>query len=225
MSFAARIRSALGRALDHRAAARPFDGTMAVQARGVSKRFGRTLALDGIDLDIRRGEFFGLIGPDGVGKSTLLKAIAGLTRVEGRLTVMGNDTRTEAGSERAKARTGFMPQGLGLNLYPELSVEENLDYLAELRLVPPAERERIKTRLLAMTQLTEFRGRQASKLSGGMQQKAVLCGAFLGAPELLVLDEPTTGVDPISRRDFWDILTELVLERGLTAVVSTSYLD
>lgn len=203
-----------------------FEGeSLAVRARGVTKKFGATTALTGIDLDIRRGEFFGLIGPDGAGKSTLLKAIAGVLRFDGELVVLGYDVRSAAGAERAKASLGFMPQGIGLNLYPELSIDENLNYLADLRLLPRKVREASTARLLEMTRLTPFRDRAAGKLSGGMKQKLGLCGALMGEPDVLVLDEPTTGVDPISRRDFWDILTSLVIERGLTAIVATSYLD
>ena len=199
--------------------------SLAVYARRLAKRFGPTLALGGVDLDIPRGQFFGLIGPDGAGKSTMLKAIAGVMRFDGELTVLGQDMHSAVATERAKTRIGFMPQGIGLNLYPELSVDETLDYLADLRLLPPAVRDASKLRLLGMTQLASFRDRPAGNLSGGMKQKLGLCGALIGEPELLVLDEPTTGVDPISRRNFWDILSDLVIERGLTAIVATSYLD
>jgi ABC-2 type transport system ATP-binding protein len=198
---------------------------LVVRCRDVAKRYGATTALAGLNLDIPRGQFFGLIGPDGAGKSTLLKAIAGVLRFDGDLVVLGETMRSAAAAERAKARIGFMPQGLGLNLYPELTIDENLDYLANLRLLPARAREASKAQLLAMTQLEAFRDRPAGTLSGGMKQKLSLCGALIGEPELLVLDEPTTGVDPISRRDFWDILAVLVIDRGLTAVVATSYLD
>lgn len=201
------------------------DDAPAVAARALARRFGAATALAGIDLTVRRGEFFGLIGPDGVGKSTLLKAMAGVLSVEGLLSVLGEDLMSSAGAERAKARIGFLPQGIGLNLYPELSVDENLDYLADLRMLPPQRRDRSKAQLLAMTRLERFRRRPAGKLSGGMKQKLGLCCALIGEPDLLLLDEPTTGVDPISRRDFWEILTAQVIERGLTAVVATSYLD
>jgi ABC-type multidrug transport system ATPase subunit len=127
--------------------------TLAVRARGLRKVYGRSPALDGIDLDVRRGEFFGLIGPDAVGKSTLLKAIAGVLSVEGEISVFGIDAGTYSGAERAKTHIGFMPQGIGLNLYPELSIDENLDHLAELRLLSSALRDQSKERLLAMTQL------------------------------------------------------------------------
>lgn len=197
----------------------------AVRARRLAKRFGKVCALDAIDLDIRRGEFFGLIGPDGVGKSTLLKALAGVMRFDGALEVLGRDMRRERRAESAKGEIGFMPQGLGLNLYPELSIDENLNYLADLRLMTPAAREASKARLLEITRLEPFRDRAARALSGGMKQKVGLCGALTGEPKFLVLDEPTTGVDPVSRRDFWDILTDLVVRQGITAIVATSYLD
>lgn len=199
--------------------------SLAVRADHVFKQFGRTTALAGVGLEVDRGHFFGLIGPDGSGKSTLLKAIAGVLRVNGELVVLGEPMQDAAAAERAKMRIGFMPQGLGLNLYPELSVEENLNHLAGLRLLPARVRDASKEQLLAMTHLAPFRDRPAGTLSGGMRQKLGLCGALIGEPELLVLDEPTTGVDPISRREFWDILTVLVVERGLTAIIATSYLD
>ncbi len=198
---------------------------LVVRARGVAKRFGATAALASVDLDVPCGQFFGLIGPDGAGKSTLLKALAGVLRVEGEITVLGERMQNAAAAERAKTRIGFMPQGLGLNLYQELTIDENLDYLASLRLLPAHVREASKARLLAMMQLERFRHRPAGTLSGGMKQKLGLCGALIGEPELLLLDEPTTGVDPLSRRDFWDILAALVIERGITAVIATSYLD
>jgi ABC-2 type transport system ATP-binding protein len=190
------------------------------------KRYKKYLAVNGVDLEIRKGEIYGLIGPDGAGKSSLMKAIAGvLTYDEGIVEVFGTLVDSERAAERVKQRIGFLPQGLGLNLYPDLSVEENIDFFARLRLVPEQELARRKARLLTMTRLEKFRDRAMKNLSGGMKQKLGLICTLIHEPELAVLDEPTTGVDPVSRRDFWAILTELLQEKGMTALVSTAYMD
>ena len=208
-------------------AARDVDGTApAVQVRDFSKRYRKQVAVRDVDLAIRRGEIYGLIGPDGAGKSSLMKAIAGVLTYEGG-TVDVFDVRvdSEASAERVKGRIGFMPQGLGLNLYAELSVEENIDFFAELRGVGPRLLAERKRKLLAMTRLDRFRDRAMKNLSGGMKQKLGLVCTLIHEPELVILDEPTTGVDPVSRRDFWAILADLLRERGITALVSTAYLD
>ena len=198
----------------------------AVTVRGFGKRYRRHAAVRGVDLDVRRGEIYGLIGPDGAGKSSLMKAVAGVLAFEsGRIEVFGTRVESERSAERIKHRLGFMPQGLGLNLYADLSVEENVDFFARLRLVPDAELAERKRRLLAMTRLDKFRDRPMKNLSGGMKQKLGLVCTLIHAPELIVLDEPTTGVDPVSRRDFWAILAELLRERGITALISTAYMD
>jgi ABC-2 type transport system ATP-binding protein len=179
-----------------------------------------------VDLDIRPGEIYGLIGPDGAGKSSLMKAIAGvLTYEAGSVEVFGVRVDSERAAERIKDRIGFMPQGLGLNLYPELSVEENIDFFARLRLVPAGELAERKERLLAMTRLDRFRDRPMKNLSGGMKQKLGLICTLVHEPALILLDEPTTGVDPVSRRDFWAILARLLHERGITVLVATAYMD
>lgn len=197
-----------------------------VDVRGFVKRYRRRVAADGVDLALERGEIHGLIGPDGAGKSSLLKAIAGiLTFDAGSVRVCGTMLISDAAAESVKERIGFMPQGLGHHLYPNLTVEENIDFFARLRLLPEGELSRRKAKLLAMTRLARFRQRAAKNLSGGMKQKLGLICTLIHEPELLVLDEPTTGVDPVSRRDFWDILGELLNERGLTALISTAYLD
>jgi len=193
---------------------------------GLVKRYRRRQAVSGVSLRIARGELYGLIGADGAGKSSLFKAVAGVLSFEGgTLSVFGQGIASEADAERIKQRIGFMPQGLGLNLYPELSVDENIDFFADLRGVPPAVRNERKARLLAMTRLEAFRARPMKQLSGGMKQKLGLVCTLIHEPELIVLDEPTTGVDPLSRRDFWRLLPELMRERGMTALVSTAYLD
>ena len=189
----------------------------AVRVQDFVKRYRKQTAVDGASLSIERGEIYGLIGPDGAGKSSLMKAIAGVLSFEGgTLQVFGEKIDSEAAAERVKGRLGFMPQGLGLNLYPELSIEENIDFFAELRDVPPAELARRKGNLLAMTRLDKFRDRPMKQLSGGMKQKLGLVCTLIHEPELIILDEPTTGVDPVSRRDFWKILTQLLRERGIT---------
>jgi ABC-2 type transport system ATP-binding protein len=197
-----------------------------VRVLGFVKRYKKHVAVQGVDLEIKRGEIYGLIGPDGAGKSSLMKAIAGvLTYDEGAVEVFGTLIDSERAAEQVKQQLGFLPQGLGLNLYPDLSVEENIDFFARLRLVPePALIER-KARFLAMTRLDKFRDRAMKKLSGGMKQKLGLICTLIHEPELAILDEPTTGVDPVSRRDFWTILAELLRERGMTALVSTAYMD
>jgi ABC-type multidrug transport system ATPase subunit len=197
-----------------------------VQVDGFGKRYRRKTAVQDVSLQIRRGQLFGLIGADGAGKSSLMKAIAGVLAYEqGTVRVFGQAIDSERAAERVKARVGFMPQGLGLNLYPELSVEENIDFFAQLRLIAPNELALRKEELLAMTRLVPFRTRPMKNLSGGMKQKLGLICTLIHAPELIILDEPTTGVDPVSRRDFWVILTQLMHMQRLTALVSTAYLD
>lgn len=190
------------------------------------KRYKKHNAVDGLDLTVNKGEIYGLIGPDGAGKSSLMKAIAGvLTYEEGSAEVFGTVVDSERAAEQVKERIGFLPQGLGLNLYPELSIEENIDFFARLRLVPEAELRERKARLLAMTRLDRFSGRLMKQLSGGMKQKLGLICTLIHEPELAILDEPTTGVDPVSRRDFWAILAEWQQAKGMTALVSTAYMD
>jgi ABC-type multidrug transport system ATPase subunit len=197
-----------------------------IRVTGFHKSYGKLEAVRGVDLEIKRGEIYGLIGPDGAGKSSLMKAIAGvLTFDAGEVDVFGIRIDSERSAEQIKGRLGLMPQGLGGNLYPELSVGENIDFFARLRLVPEADLAKRKGRLLAMTRLERFRDRPMKQLSGGMKQKLGLVCSLIHEPELVILDEPTTGVDPVSRRDFWGILSELLRERGMTALVSTAYLD
>ena len=197
-----------------------------VVVQAFHKRYRKHVAVDSVDLSIQPGEIYGLIGPDGAGKSSLMKAIAGVLSFEGgEVQVFGIRIDSEAAAEKVKGRIGFMPQGLGLNLYAELSVEENIDFFAQLREVPPGLLAERKRKLLAMTRLEEFRDRPMKQLSGGMKQKLGLVCTLIHEPELVILDEPTTGVDPVSRRDFWAILAELLRERGITALVSTAYMD
>ena len=201
-------------------------GDTVVKVSKFVKRYKKHVAVDAVDLEIRKGEIYGLIGPDGSGKSSLMKAIAGvLTYDDGSVDVFGTRVDSERTAEHIKPKIGFLPQGLGLNLYPELSIEENIDFFAHLRLVPDEDLAERKARLLAMTRLERFRDRPMKNLSGGMKQKLGLICTLIHEPELAILDEPTTGVDPVSRRDFWSILAELLREKGMTALLSTAYMD
>lgn len=193
----------------------------------VSHRYARATALDDVTLTIPAGCMAGLIGPDGVGKSTLLALVAGVRRVQsGRVSALGGDLSDPRHRRASHARLSYMPQGLGRNLYPTLSVSENLDFIARLFGLPASvRRERIND-LLASTGLAPFHARPAGKLSGGMKQKLSLCGALLHDPELLILDEPTTGVDPLSRRQFWELLARLREQRpSLSVIVATAYME
>jgi len=204
----------------------PLKPAPVVRVRGFYKRYRKHVAVDGVDMEIQPGEIYGLIGPDGAGKSSLMKAIAGVLSFEGgELEVFGVKVDSESTAEQVKSRLGFMPQGLGLNLYHDLSVEENIDFFAQLRQVPAKVLVERKRKLFAMTRLDKFRDRPMKHLSGGMKQKLGLVCTLIHEPDLIILDEPTTGVDPVSRRDFWAILAELLRESGITALVSTAYMD
>ena len=199
----------------------------AARLRGVTHRYGRTLALDGVDLDVPAGGMAGVIGPDGVGKSTVLGLVTGARSIQaGSVEVLGGDLRDVAFRSAASDRIAYMPQGLGRNLYPTLSVFENVDFFGRLFGHARAEREAKIEELLRATGLARFRERPAGKLSGGMKQKLSLCCALIHDPELLVLDEPTTGVDPLSRRQFWELVDRIRERRpGMTVVVSTAYME
>ena len=193
----------------------------------LTHRYGKTLALDDLSLTLPRGLTVGLIGPDGVGKSTLLALIAGVRRIQsGELHVLGGDMRQPADRLALSHRIAYMPQGLGRNLYPTLSVYENIDFHARLFGLPAGERRARIRRLLDATGLAPFPDRATGKLSGGMKQKASLCCALVHAPDLLILDEPTTGVDPLSRRQFWALVHDLQRETaGMTVLVATAYIE
>jgi ribosome-dependent ATPase len=199
----------------------------AARLRAVTHRYGKTLALDGVDLEIPAGGMAGLIGPDGVGKSTLLGLVTGARAIQtGAVEVLGGDLRDGAFRSQVANRIAYMPQGLGKNLYPTLSVFENVDFFGRLFGHARAEREAKIDELLLATGLARFRERPAGKLSGGMKQKLSLCCALIHDPELLVLDEPTTGVDPLSRRQFWELVDRIRERRpGMTVVVSTAYME
>ena len=206
-----------------------MNGEAAIVARvvSVSHRYGRTAALEGIDLTIPAGGFIGLIGPDGVGKSTLLGLLAGAKQVQGgRIQVLDGDIARSAHRRAVCPRIAYMPQGLGKNLYPDLSVRENIEFFAQLFGQNRAERTRRIAELLDATGLAPFPDRPAKKLSGGMRQKLGLCCALVHDPDLLILDEPTTGVDPLSRRQFWQLIARMRAARpAMTIIVATAYME
>ncbi|MDD3326338.1 MAG: ribosome-associated ATPase/putative transporter RbbA [Zoogloea sp.] len=198
-----------------------------VRLAGLSHRYGAVLAADGLDLEIPAGRMVGFIGPDGVGKSTWLGLIAGARRIQqGRVEVLGGDMASPRHREAVCPRIAYMPQGLGKNLYPTLSVFENIDFFGRLFGQGRAERERRIAELLAATGMAAFADRPAHKLSGGMKQKLGLCCALIHDPDLLILDEPTTGVDPLSRRQFWELIAHIRARRpGMSVLVATAYME
>ena len=195
--------------------------------REVSLRYAKTRALDAVTLDVPAGCMVGVIGPDGVGKSSMLSLVAGARAIQaGRVEVLGGDMADRHHRRDAFPRIAYMPQGLGKNLYPTLSVFENVDFFGRLFGHGRAERERRIAALLEATGLAPFPHRPAGKLSGGMKQKLSLCCALIHDPDLLILDEPTTGVDPLSRRQFWDLIDRIRVERpGMSVVVATAYME
>ena len=195
----------------------PADPAIALDR--VTKRYGEVTALDDLSLSVERGEMFGLIGPDGAGKTTTIRLICGLIKAgSGRLRVLGFDP--VADHRRLTDQVGYLSQRF--SLYGDLSVDENVAFFAEIHGVRDFAARR--DRLLELTQLTPFRSRLADRLSGGMKQKLALACTLVHEPDLIVLDEPTTGVDPVSRREFWMLLSEF-LSQGITIVMATPYLD
>jgi len=193
----------------------------AIEATGLRKSFPGVCAVDGLSFDVREGEIFGLVGPDGAGKTTTLRMLAGILPPDaGAATVGGFNVVRDP--EGAKHALSYMPQRFGL--YEDLTVDENIRFYADLFGVDKAERKSRSTQLLIAAGMGEFRKRLAGKLSGGMKQKLGLVCALIHHPKVILLDEPTTGVDPVSRRDFWRILYELVAE-GVAILTSTAYLD
>ncbi|NTU91104.1 MAG: ribosome-associated ATPase/putative transporter RbbA [Chlorobiaceae bacterium] len=201
--------------------------TPAARTGALSHRYGKVSALGKIDLDIPSGCMAGFIGPDGVGKSTLLGIVAGAIAIQqGEVSVLGGDMRSPSFRRSASSRIAYMPQGLGKNLYPTLTVFENVDFFARLFGLDPAEKELRIREVLQSTGLLPFSKRQAGKLSGGMKQKLGLCCSLIHDPDLLILDEPTTGVDPLSRRQFWELIARIRGRRpGLSVMVATAYMD
>ncbi len=210
--------------MSHSASAQP---TTVASVRQVRLRYGDVIALDGIDLDIPAGRMVGLIGPDGVGKSSLLSLLAGVRIIqEGTVEVLGGDMASKAHRKQVCPRIAYMPQGLGKNLYPTLSVEENLQFFARLFGHGAAERRQRIDELTQATGLFKFLERPAGKLSGGMKQKLGLCCALIHDPDFLILDEPTTGVDPLARAQFWDLIDRIRADRpGMSVIVATAYMD
>ncbi len=195
--------------------------------RDVSHRYGAQSALISVSLDIPAGGMGGLIGPDGVGKSTLLSLAAGARKIQsGTVTILGGDMADLRHRTAACPRIAYMPQGLGKNLYPDLSVRENIEFFARLFGQGRAERQWRIAELLQSTGLAAFAGRPASKLSGGMRQKLGLCCSLIHDPDFLILDEPTTGVDPLSRRQFWELIERMRARRPeMSVIVATAYMD
>jgi ABC-2 type transport system ATP-binding protein len=197
------------------------DNSVIIQTRNLTRRFGVLTAVDRLNLEISRGEIFGLVGPDGAGKTTTLRLLCGLLDPSGgQAFVAGYDVAREV--DQVKDRIGYMAQRFGL--YGDLTVEENMVFYADLFGLSETERDGLMASLLKMTRMEPFRNRQAGRLSGGMKQKLALMCTLLHHPQILFLDEPTNGVDPVSRRDFWAILYQLVRD-GLTVFVTTAYLD
>jgi len=197
------------------------------RVNGVTQRYGRVLALDAVSAAVPSGCMVGLIGPDGVGKSTLLSILAGARRIQsGRADVLGGDMADAAHRTAICARIAYMPQGLGKNLYPDLSVRENIEFFGRLFGQDRAERQWRIAELLESTGLKPFGERAAKNLSGGMRQKLGLCCSLIHDPDFLILDEPTTGVDPLSRRQFWELIDRIRLRRqGMSVIVATAYME
>jgi ABC-2 type transport system ATP-binding protein len=194
---------------------------VAIKAEKLTKRFGALVAVDGVSFTVAKGELFGLIGPDGAGKTTTMRMLTAIMDpTEGDAWVMGCNTVREA--ESIKEQIGYMSQRFGL--YPDLTVMENINFYADIYGVSKKGRQETIERLLAFSNLTPFKKRYAGKLSGGMKQKLGLACALVHTPTVLFLDEPTNGVDPVSRREFWRILYRLLGE-GVTIIVTTAYLD
>ena len=192
-----------------------------IRTADLTKKFGELTAVDRLTVEVGRGEIFGLVGPDGAGKTTTLRLLCGLMdATSGQAWVAGHDVSREP--QAVKDGIGYMAQRFGL--YADLSVDENMDFYADLFGVTPGDREKMIPDLLRMTRMEPFRGRRAGLLSGGMKQKLALMCTLLHRPQILFLDEPTNGVDPVSRRDFWAILYQLVKD-GITVFVTTAYLD
>ncbi|CFX19127.1 fused ribosome-associated ATPase: ATP-binding protein; ATP-binding protein; putative membrane protein [Candidatus Filomicrobium marinum] len=200
---------------------------LVARARALSHRYKKTLALDNMDIDVPAGATVGLIGPDGVGKSTLMGLIAGARKLQlGDLDVLSGNMAEAAHRNAVCPRIAYMPQGLGKNLYGDLSIAENLHFFGRLFDLSAAERKARIDRVTRATGLHPFLDRAASKLSGGMKQKLGLCCALIHEPDFLILDEPTTGVDPLSRRQFWELIASIKAERtSMSLLVSTAYMD
>ncbi len=196
---------------------------VAIEATGLFKRFSQALkpAVHDLTFQIHAGQLFGLVGPDGAGKTTTLRMLSSVMEpTSGRAHIAGHDVVREA--EAIREMIGYMPQAF--SLYPDLSVNENLEFFADIHRMSPAKKRSRIDEMLTFTRLEAFRGRRAGNLSGGMKKKLALGCALVHAPRVLLLDEPSTGVDPVSRRELWTILTDVV-HQGVTVVLSTPYMD
>ncbi len=192
---------------------------LAIETKGLCKDFEQIHAVDGLDLKVQRGEMFSLVGPDGAGKTTTMRMLCGILEpTAGAASILGYDLKKN--SEQIKKHIGYLSQRF--SLYGDLTIDENIEFFAEINGVYDYRARR--DQLLEFTRLTPFRGRMAEKLSGGMKQKLALACTLIHTPDIIFLDEPTTGVDPVSRRDFWKILSDL-LKTGITIVMTTPYLD
>lgn len=192
-----------------------------VRAENLTRRFDGLTAVDRLNVEVAEGEVFGIVGPDGAGKTTTLRMLSGLLDPsEGKAVIGGRDPVRDP--DAVRDQIGYMAQRFGL--YSDLTVQENMNFYADLFGIAPSERGGLSDQLLRMTRMDPFRSRPAGKLSGGMKQKLALMCTLLHHPRILLLDEPTNGVDPVSRRDFWVILSQLVSE-GLTVIVTTAYLE
>ena len=195
--------------------------TILIQATGLTKRFADRTAVDQLDLTVQAGEIYALAGPDGAGKTTTLRLLCGALRADaGQITLAGYDLSRQ--TEQARAHIGYLPQRF--SLYGELTVEQNLRFFAEVRGLPPDEWRQRSREILTFVQLDEFVDRRAEALSGGMRQKLGLAAALIHRPPILLLDEPTGGVDPVTRQQFWQLLIRL-LGQGAAVLISTPYMD
>jgi ABC-2 type transport system ATP-binding protein len=199
-----------------------MQASLAIETSGLSRSFGAVHAVAGLTLNVPAGQIYGLVGPDGAGKTTTLRMLCGALLPDGgQASVMGIDVARDP--EGVRRRIGYMPQRF--SLYGDLTVRENLLFFADIYGVPRADQAALLDRLLAFSRLSKFQNRRADALSGGMKQKLALACALIHKPDVLMLDEPTTGVDPVSRREFWDIVRDAVNQGGMTVLVSTPYMD
>ncbi|EDP74077.1 ATP-binding cassette domain-containing protein [Hydrogenivirga sp. 128-5-R1-1] len=197
-----------------------------LRVENITVRYKKKIGIKEASLEAREGEIIGFIGPDGAGKSSLMHAVAGVIRFEGEITYRGYTYHSPKEAEKVKPYIGFMPQGIGLVLYPLLTVKEHLDFFTAIRNIKKdKEYWQYREKLLKMAGLYEFQDRQARHLSGGMQQKLSLICTLIHRPKLLILDEPTTGVDPLSRRELWEIIDGMRKKEGIIALISTGYMQ
>ena len=202
------------------------NGEIVLHIDNLSKSYGDVKAVKDVSFSVKRGEIFGLLGPDGAGKSSTMNLFMGLLKPnKGSITFLNKNILNPKEAALMRTKVGYMAQGLGLILTPNLSVAENIDYFADMYQVPAEERKRMKDDLFERLYLHPFNERLAKNLSGGMKQKLALCCTLIYSPEVIILDEPTTGVDPVSRREFWIVINELVVDKDITVIFATSYMD